>query len=116
MGQKKINNYQLVNAGVMTGTAVITSAVQNVQNFDNIGFQTTWTGAAVGTIAIQFSVDNVNFVTVVPDYLSITQPNNNAGSYVFGFKSTPFPYMQFKYTNTSSTGVLNVFIFEKDTN
>lgn len=116
MGQKKINQFQIITNGVMTGTTVITGPTQNTQNFDNIGFQFNWTGAAVGTIAIQFSIDNINFVTVVPDYLTLTQPSNNAGTFLCGYKSTPFPWCRVLYTNTSSTGVLNVFQFSKDLN
>ncbi len=106
---------KVINAGVMTGTAVLTSGSIDVQNLDNIGLQFKWTGAAVGTIAIFGSVDNTNFYAWTPSP-ALTQPNNNAGGFITGLNQFPFPYLKVTYTNTSSTGVLTVWLSAKDLN
>lgn len=106
---------KLINAGVMTGTNTLTSDIFNIQNLDNIGLQVKWTGAAVGTITIECSVDGVNFIPLVFDPV-LLQPNNNATSYLVRLNQVPYPYLQAKYVNASSTGVLNISISAKDLN
>lgn len=105
----------IINAGVMTGTTVIQSSPFNVQNLDNVGLQVKWTGAAVGTIEVIVSVDGVNYDALTFDPV-LTQPAGTAGSYVISLNQLPFPYMKVRYTNASSTGVLDVWLSAKDLN
>lgn len=109
---------KLINAGVMTGTATLTSNAFNIQNLDNIGLQVKWTGSAVGTITVEGTLDatdNNNWVPLEFDP-ALTQPNNNATSYLVRLNQVPYPYIRVKYVNASSTGVLNVWISGKDLN
>lgn len=122
MGFKKINGFWLVQNGSMTGTSVITSSGQNVQNYDNIGLEVTWTGTPTGTLVIQGSVSaGVKEATTVTYYdltfnPALAQPSGSAGGYLINLSGLPYPYIRVKYTNASSTGTLNVYIFEKDLN
>ncbi len=115
MGNKKINAYHLITNGVMTGTTTLLSPIQNIQNFDNIGLQVEWTSTAIGTISVQCSVDGTVFDALTFDPL-LTQPAGASGHYLIDLNQVPFPYLQVKYVNASSTGVLNVYMFSKDVN
>jgi hypothetical protein len=107
--------YHLITDGVMTGTAVITSAAFNIQNLDNVGLQIDWTGSAVGVIQVLASVDGVTYhaFTFSP---ALAQPAGTAGGYMISLNQVPFPYVKVQYTNASSTGVLNVWLSAKDLN
>lgn len=115
MGVKKTNIFQLITNGVMTGTAIVTSPTQNVLNTDNQGLQITWTGTPTGVISILGSIDNVNFYALSFNP-ALIQPAGAAGGYLVNLNQFPWPYLQVQYQNTSSTGVLNVFLCSKDLN
>jgi hypothetical protein len=122
MGVKKLNGFWLIQNGVMTGTATITSAAQNVQNFDNTGLEITWTGTPTGTISILSSVSAAISQAPAVNYYALsfqpalTQPAGAAGGYLISLNQLPFPYFQVQYVNVSGVGVLNVYLFEKDLN
>ncbi len=115
MGVKKNNIYHLINAGSMTGTATILSSAQNVVNFDNLGLQVDWTSTAVGTLSVLGSVDGVTFhaLTFSP---ALSQPAGTAGGYIIDLNQFPWPYLQVKYVNSSSSGTLDVWLCSKDLN
>lgn len=115
MGVKKINRYHLIQAGVMTGTTKLPSKSQDVSNFDNVGLQFEWSGTPNGTLAILGSIDGVNFRPWTPSP-SLTNPAGSASGFITGLNQFPFPYFQVTYTNASSTGVLDVWVFSKDLN
>lgn len=105
----------IISAGVMTGTTTITSATFLANNFDNIGLEVTWTGSAVGTISVLGSVSNTTFYPLTFNPV-LTQPAGTAGGYLIDLNQIPFPYLKVQYVNTSSTGVLNVWLSSKDVN
>lgn len=115
MGAKKINDYQLITNGSMTGTSTVTSDAQNIENFDNVGLQFTWTGTPVGTFSISGSIDGENFYPLTFDPV-LEAPSGSAGGFLVNLNQVPYPFIQVAYTNASSTGTLNVFIFSKDLN
>lgn len=124
MGFKKVNQFWLINNGAMTGTTTLLSIPQNLTNFDNAGLEITWSGTPTGVISILGSVSaSINAVPApAVNYYALTfnpvltQPAGSAGGYLINLNQFPFPYMQFQYVNTSGTGVLNVFLSEKDLN
>lgn len=123
MGCKRVlPSFQIVGGtnaksvvGTMTGTAVITSTPTNIENLDNIGFQISWTGTAVGVIAILCSIDGVTYLplTFGPP---LTQPAGTAGAYLINLTELPYPFIQLQYTNASGTGTLSAWICGKDLN
>jgi hypothetical protein len=122
MGFKKINQFWLVQNGSMTGTSTITSSAQNISNLDNVGLEVTWTGTPNGTFGVLGSVSAaipnapaVNFygLTFNP---ALGAATGSAGGFLIDLNQFPFPFMKFQYTNSSSTGTLNVYIFQKDLN
>lgn len=129
MGVKKTNKYQMTfggsSTGTMTGTSTITSNSQNVENFDNVGLEISWTGTPTGTITINGSISaafiqpgNTNAGTFYPLTFSpgLTQPSGSAGGYLVDLNQVPFPVINVSYTNSSGTGTLNVYIVSKDLN
>ncbi len=116
MGSKKINKFQLITNGVMTGTAVLqAAAAQHVENFDNLGLQVDWTGAAIGVFEVLGSIDGETFHALTFDP-ALAQPAGSSSGYLIDINQFPWPFLQVKYTNASSTGVLNVWLFSKDLN
>ena len=106
-------NTKIIDAGSMTGTAVITSTVIDTKGLSSLGIQATWTGAAVGTFAFQVSNnEQVDWATVALDKL-LTNPNNNAGTSAGQLNVAPYKFVRLIYTNTSSTGTLNAWISGK---
>lgn len=111
----------------MSSTNQINSAVQNVQNFDNLGLEIAWTGTPTGTITVNGAINNPHLTPYsdtnpIPANNALTfdpvlnQPGGSAGGYLIDLNQFPFPYIQVQYVNASGSGTLNVYIFEKDLN
>ena len=116
MGAKRVlQSLSLFSAQAVTGTNTYTSATFDVHNLDSVGFQISWTGAMVGTITINGSIDGVNFypLTFSP---ALTQPNNNATGYIVSLQQVPWPYLNVVYVNSSSSGNLTIYASGKDLN
>ena len=102
-----------INAGSMTGTSVLTSTAMPTKVGTQVGIQATWTGAAVGTFAFQVSNDGgANWATITLDK-TLTNPNNNAGTTAGQLSVCPYEQVRLIYTNSSSTGTLDVWISVK---
>lgn len=111
------NNLQnpSLNVGTMISTNTIYCLPQNIQNFDNVAIQFSWTGTPTGTIVVSQSVDDVIYDDLILSP-TITQPAGSAGHWSVDLNQIPAPWIQFRYTNTSGSGVLTVKIFSKDVN
>lgn len=127
MGVKKINSYQIFTNGAMSSTNQINSVVQNVQNFDNLGLEVVWTGTPTGTLTVNGAVNNpypnpYSETNPIPSQNSLTfdpslaQPSGSGGGYIVNLNQFPWPWIQVQYINSSGSGTLNVYIFEKDVN
>ena len=110
-GKRTLRPYQIITNGVMTGTSVITSIATNILNMDNIGFEIKWTGTPVGTLVINASGTGVNYYPL-PGF-SVNSPTGTAGGTFVDIDPTSALWLQLVYTNSSSTGVLNAWIFGK---
>lgn len=123
--------FQSVTNGDMS-TSSITSAVTNIQHLDDIGYQFNWSGAPVGRISIQVSIDyaqdfngNVsnpgNWVPLVFTYwngtafVTDTAIPTSVGSPVYlDLALLSSPWIRAVYTRTSGTGTLNAYISAKE--
>lgn len=103
------------NTGAMASTNTIYTRPQNVENFDNIAIQFSWTGTPTGTIVVSESVDGVIWDDLILDPV-ITQPAGGASHWSVNLIQMPAPWIQVRYTNASGTGVLTAKIFSKDLN
>jgi hypothetical protein len=113
MGVKKINKFHLVTDAPMASG--FSSVAQNIENFDNLGMQVSWTGTAAGTVSVTTSIDGTNYsaLTFSP---SITQPAGASGSFLLNLNQVPYPLIKINYAATSGTGKFNTYIFSKDIN
>jgi hypothetical protein len=111
--------FDIISAGAMTGTSVLTSTVTNIQFLDNICIALNWTGTPVGTFAVEGSLDHEQDmhgnVTVAGNWVALTLPSSPvasgaAGSILIDMNQLSFPYIRVKYTNSSSTGTLTATI------
>jgi len=119
---------KVISDGVMTGTTVITGTAFELKGRSHVSYQIVWTSTAVGTM--NFQVTNhpqpwlnpdgtatslqtgtantaATWTTLTnPSAFSALQPAGTAGSSEFGFADLAALWIRPKYTNTSSTGVL----------
>jgi hypothetical protein len=115
-------------ANNMTGTNVL-SVVIDIDEIDNISFDCAFTGTPTGTFTVEVSnsflpnTTNMNgtpiragtwqSVTAAVDG-AIVNPAGAGSQCLFGFVATKIAmscsYLRFKYTNTSGTGQLDVYV------
>lgn len=116
-----LKQFQTITSGDMS-QASLTSRVTNIQRLDNIGIQLNFTGAPVGTFAVQVSADynqdtegNVtNAGHWVPISLSPSPAaSGSAASIYIDLAELSAPWIRVVYTKTSGTGVLNSYITGK---
>ena len=101
--------------GVMSGTNTIYTQIVDVSRMDNAGLEVTWTGSPVGTFQVMVSNSGINFYALTFNP-ALAQPAGSAGGYAVDLNQLPFKYFMLQYTNTSGSGVLNVYAQVKDLN
>lgn len=108
---RKIAKGKIVADGVMTGTSVISTPVMDVSDSKSFAFQFTWTSTAQGTFAVLGSVDGTSFVDMG---LTITAASGTAGTRIADITASGVAFVYATYTNTASTGVLQVYFNAKE--
>lgn len=103
------------NPALVSGdmSADIVGPTTNIDTGDQVCYQVSWTSSnAVGTISVQGSVDGKNFqdLTFNP---ALTQPASNNGTYLINLALVPFPFIRLKYTHSSGSGSLVVYMSAK---
>ncbi len=107
--------YHLMVDGNMGGS--LTSAVFDVSYTDNVGIQLTWTSTAVGVFSVEGSIDyddtaasgnwSALTFTVTPEALG------TASTHLLNLSNIPYKKLRVKYTRTSSSGTLQVWVMAK---
>lgn len=101
----------------MTGTNTIRTPVTYCGNLDNLGYDVSWTGDAVGTISVMASItgdeNSYRELTFSPQ---LEQPSGTPGGYLISLNQLPFAYVYLAYTNQSGDGVLSISVIGKDLN
>lgn len=108
----------VINAGTMTGVAVLTSVGVKTKECRSVSFDATWTGTPTGNFSFEYSNSPASNVADVPSasWHALTVPTafaggdpvGAAGSFGFGFDPYEYAWIRIKYTNSASTGVLTV--------
>lgn len=98
--------------GAMASTNTIYTNIIDAQNYDNVGFEVTWTGTPTGTITVMGSNGGTNFYSLTFDPL-LAQPAGSAGGYLISLAAYPFRFYYIEYVNSTGTGTLAVFASEK---
>ncbi len=108
---------KVIDAGVMTGTDVLTSAPTNIRGIDNVSYQMAWTGTPTGTFSFEVSNTSTSGTdgtwTVLTLATSPTNPAGSASNTGVDLNQLSFKWVRMKYTNSGSTGTLNVTVFGK---
>lgn len=101
---ENVFNYKILTAGSMATS--LTSSAVDLSRVDGYSIYAKWTGAPVGTIKLQASLDGINYV----DYPSSTSTVNGAGDIIWEVTTAFYDKIQVVYTRTSGTGTLDVQI------
>lgn len=95
--------------------ASLTSITVPIQWEDNVGMQFVWIGSPVGTLAVQVSLDQINWSSIPTTAFSGTYPvpgtTTSPGYLDMALLSAA--YIRVVYTKTSGTGTLNVLCVGK---
>jgi len=116
VGNKKIKGLTLIDA--VSTAANIVSTSNNVENYDNIGLQVTYTGTTSGTITVDCSNDDTTYYSLTFSPV-LTQPSGTAGGYLIDLNNLPWKYLRVSFADGSggsAVGTLTVKLFAKDTN
>lgn len=113
-----IKGIRIIGAGDMSGnldSGILNTATgdSSVSFLDNIGFQFVWTGTPTGVIAVEASIDGVNFDALDFDPV-ITQPSGSAGKSLANVNQFPFKWVKVTYTQTSGTGSLAAWMSARE--
>ena len=100
---------KILNAGVMTGTATLTSDVVDLEGTLPASLEITWTSTAVGTLTVEVSNTGDTWVALTLDP-ALVSPAGTAGTVFVSLADYRFKKLRVKYVNSSSTGVLNVWV------
>jgi hypothetical protein len=106
-----------VNPALVSGdmSANIIGPITNIDKIDQVCYDVSWTSSnAVGVISIQGCVSgqDADFKDLTFNPV-LTQPASNNGGYLINLALIPFPFIRLKYTRTSGTGSLVVFLSAK---
>lgn len=113
----RLGTCKIITNGAMSGTSVLTSHTLHILNLDNIYLQFDFTGTPNGTFDVQVSgnhVEDSNGNVLVPgSWVSLTlspspAATGSANTIGIDLNQLGAPWVRVVYTNTSSTGVLNV--------
>lgn len=107
-----IKPYHLMVDGDMSGN--LTSDSVDVTYTDNVGFQLTFTGTPTGTFSCEGTVDEVSWSPL--SFSSTPTASGAADTHLFNINQIPYKKLRVKYTRTSSTGTLNVYVMSKGLN
>lgn len=111
LGKKNVIGGDSGVSGDMSA-ASITSLPTNVSYLDNIVYTCRWTGAPIGVITINGSLDGSDWYAL-PGFTVSPQPAGTSSSASIDIDETGFLYLQVVYTKTSGTGTLAVSIGAK---
>lgn len=107
-----IKPYQVLTNGDMTGN--VSTLVSDVESSDNVAYQVVWTGNAVGTFAVEGTVNGIDW-----EELDLGTPGPEAASvadsFLVSLKGVPYSKLKLTYSATSGSGSLNVWIMAKRT-
>lgn len=102
----RVNGSTIIVNGNMA-SATLTSDVGELEQGFGYSVQAVYTGAPVGTLKLQASLDQVTWIDVADSSQSIAA----AGSFLWNVSDVQYPWTRLIYTKTSGTGTLNAQLF-----
>jgi hypothetical protein len=115
-----LERFQAITDGDMSGN--LTGPVTNIKFLDNVLMEFVATGTPVGSFSVEVSADyqqdnNGNVIDPgnwTPLEFVPTPSIYEAGTVVIDMNQLPAPWIRAKYTATSGSGSLNLFISAKE--
>ena len=95
-------NALVLTNGNMTGN--LESEVIDTSRVDSVVFYAKWTGSPVGTLKVQVSIDDINYVDLDDSPVAVTE----AGDFMWNIVDTNYDKIKVVYVATSGSGTLNV--------
>ena len=115
-----VQNFLSFGASGCDMSASQTSTISSVQFMDNIGILLSWSGASapVGVFTVEVSNDYNPVVTNAGTWMSLDFGSSiaisgSSGSHEISINQLPYSWIREKYTRTSGSGTLNVFLSAK---
>lgn len=113
-----VKPYHLLVDGDMSGS-LLTNLV-DVSYTDNVGIQLNFTGTPVGTFAVEGSIDYDDHLSTGNwSSLTFSSTPSAAGAadvHLLNLNQLPYKKIRVRYTRSSGSGTLNVFIMAKGLN
>lgn len=114
-------SYQIITAGVMTGTSVINSSEIDVSGSNKVAIEISFTGTPNGTFQVQGAVRVTTAGLATPggtNFQNITLSSaptatGAAGSHLIQLSDLAVTKLRLQYTNSSSTGTLDAWVTVK---
>jgi len=101
--KENLFNILVITNGDMSGN--LTSSIVDVSKINATVFYAKWTGTPTGSIKLQVSIDDVNWV----DLPSSSQATGGAaGDFMWNVTDTNYDKIKLVYTFSSGSGTLNV--------
>jgi hypothetical protein len=103
----------------MASTNAIVSQPINMEDIDNVGLETDWTGTPTGTFSLEASNQYDPETNPNATFKAVTlasAPANPAGSasgWLLDLNQIPFRWVRLRYTNASGTGTLQSYAFRR---
>jgi hypothetical protein len=101
-----ILNQQVYNAQSMS--ADITSSGIEVAGLGGFAVHFIWTGTPTGSVSVEASNDNSNFVQIDTQAFVTTD-----GQHLLNVERPHYKYIRLKYTRTTGTGALTAYVSGK---
>lgn len=112
------------SARVVTNASMaadVTSLITNIQFLDNIYYQAIWSAGStpVGVITVEVSASYDPTTNTAGTWDALTLPvtanvSGNSGSISLDLNQLSMPWIRLKYTRTSGSGTLNVYMSAKE--
>jgi hypothetical protein len=95
-------NALILTDGDMSGN--LETDVIDTSRLDAVVFYAKFTGSPVGTLKVQVSIDDINYVDLPDSEVSVTA----AGDFMWNIVDTNFDKIKVVYTATSGSGTINI--------
>lgn len=113
-----IKPFHLMTDGNMSGN--LTSDLVDVSYTDNIGFQLNFTGTPTGDFSVEGSIDYDDHLQTGNwselTFSTTPQALGAADTHLLNLNQVPYKKLRVKYTRTSGSGTLNIYVMSKGLN
>src|SRR5574343_331288 len=106
---KKYGTFTILNNGDMSEANLISDTV-DLKGIDTYKIIATWSngsGTPVGDLTLEATTDYITYNTILESKQTIA---DNSGFHIWDFPYNPVTLIRAKYTRSSGSGTMNIFI------